>query len=297
METHASYTGKGGVGKSWTNTNTAASAKCAFPHLRIGILDACTDPGALSSDYAPQKEADLHGFWAIYHAMVDPMARRDPDNMRKAVRNAVTTIRVNPDRSGDEGSIMLINNSREFGRHYQGHEMFRNPDSYQTIGLPLLRAIEKELGLDILILDLPGNAVSKDALTQMLVPCATNICVPVDVRLTANMHGMDELVEDLRTKHDVNPVGFMANFAVDAEDCAKAQAELAVISKRTQVPILGAVRYLPSLTKVVAPCLWEGELATGLFIRMADKTINHSVRNVFEQAAITIDAVSSRLIA
>jgi hypothetical protein len=54
-------------------------------------------------------------------------------------------------------------------------------------------------------------------------------------------------------------------------------------------------RYVPTLSKVQTPLMFDGELAMGAYIRMADKGINGNVRSVFETASQAVDLVADAL--
>ena len=216
MNVASIFSTKGGSGKTTLVFLLAAAIKKLVPTARVGIIDATSDQGALSGEWAFEKEEDADGLglWRMIHTLIDPMASRKAATlMAEILPKSVTTIRVIPGVPAEEGSIELINTCRDFGKLLRDYPQVTSRSAAQDVGVPILTEVADQLGWDWCLLDLPGSI--QDSLSKMLLPNCTTVIVPHDLRSDMNFHGFPDLMATLEAL-SVPVSGFLVNQREDS---------------------------------------------------------------------------------
>ena len=295
------YTDKGGVGKTTAAPNIAASLKNAHPSCRVGLMDLCSDHGHLSKRYAPNKERDLLGAWAIVEALIDPRLRRDEANADRAILASTTPLRVIPGTSGTDGCVEFINVGVGLSHNLRGARVFGSADDAKRFGGEFVDAIERVLRLDYLVVDLPGMV--DEGMVRSVLPHCYAVTIPVDVRSYMNMAEGGVLVDKLR-KMDVEVSCLLRTFVEDGESTPSAQvgADEAVgeLSKSVGVPVLaGGIPDRRTLPQSIEPRpASPGEpVEIGLYVMAARKELNGNQRSVINRTIVAIEGAMNAMLA
>ena len=294
------YTDKGGVSKTTTSPNIAAGLKNAFPESKVGLMDLCSDHGHLSKRYASSKEQALVGAWGIVEALTDPRLLHDKENAEKAVRACVTPLRVVPGTKGQAGCISFINVGVGLSHNLRGARVFGSNESARGLGEDFAKVIERVLGLDYLVVDLPGAV--DEAMVRSVLPLCYAVTIPMDVRCYMNMAEAEVLVAKLRG-WDVAVSGFLRTF-VDESPVPPAAQDVAdemlgALSGKTQIRILkGGIPNLPTLPSSIEPSMGEDGVAeAGLYVYGARKGLNGNQRGVIKRTALAVEGALSAMLA
>lgn len=301
MKVVALYSDKGGVSKTTTAPNLAASLKNAYPNSRVGLMDLCSDHGHLSKRYAIDKENALEGAWAIVEALIDPRRRREEGSAEKAVQSATTSLRVVPETSGAEGCIQFINVGVGLSHNLRGARVFGSADDARRFGEEFMDAIERVLGLDFLVVDLPGMV--DEAMVRSVLPHCYAVVIPMDVRSYMNMAEAEVLVQKLRSI-DVDVSGYLRTFVEDGDAAPKSQeaadAVLTELSMSTGVPILeGGIPNRATLRQSIEPEPDPdgGPSQVGLYTMAARAGLNGSQRGVIQRTITAVEGAVSAMLA
>jgi MinD-like ATPase involved in chromosome partitioning or flagellar assembly len=307
MEVLALFNGKGGVGKSTLTPSCAAAIKKLFPELAVGIIAADTDQRSLAWSYAPDYENEDRGIWDAIASRIDRRTAKDVELHESSLKSGIRRLRVIPGVSDKEGCIDFMACAGEIGKQFAAVAPLGQKDSHETLGMPLLIDINKYLGWDLCILDMPGSI--KDPLVMALLPCCTSVVIVSDVLKEENLTMEEEVVSQLRAVK-VATKGFLANKVTDSKASKDALQELEAIASRCEVPILAKVRALDTLAvanrafsatgeSVQPNARWtlpEGGLNVGLYRIINDKHKNGTIRNLAQSAAKEMEIVALALL-
>jgi len=288
MEVWGLYSDKGGVTKTSSILNLAASLKALQPDARIAVMDLCPDHGHLSKRYAMEREQAFEGVFRVVEVMTDPR-QSSKENISQAVRASVGAIQVIPGTDEERGCISFINIGVALGKRFRSIPELTNPNTCHQFGQKLLEAYEAELGLDFIFVDLPG-AVDEVMVRAVLPNCAC-VAIPIDVRDSINLAEADTLVAKLRER-GVEPSAFLKTFVepggkapssqIYAEEC------LAELSQIVGVPVLpGGIPNRPSMVNALVPADSEIEgipQSAGVYMAAAAKGITAGQRGVYLRA-------------
>lgn len=295
------YTDKGGVSKTTTAPNIAASLKNAFPASKVGLMDLCSDHGHLSKRYAPNKENELLGAWAIVEALIDPRLRRDGSNVERAILSSTTPLRVVPGTTGEGGCVDFINVGVGLSHNLRGARIFGSAEDAKKFGEEFTDAIERVLGLDYMVVDLPGMV--DEAMVRSVLPHCYAVTIPMDVRCYMNMAEAEVLVQKLQSM-DVDVSGFLRTFVEDGEATPKAQTGadmvLAGLSRNTGVPVLpGGIPDRRILPQSIEPefAVEGGPAEVGLYIMAARKELNGNQRGVLQRTIVAVEGAMKAMLA
>jgi cellulose biosynthesis protein BcsQ len=287
------YSDKGGVSKTTSAPNLAASLKNMQPGARVGLMDACSDHGHLSKRYAAKNEQEFRGVWDIVENLLNPRTVRDTTQVDEAVRNATTLIRVIPDSVGTDGCVFFLNVCVSLSHNWRGASVFASMDSARKFGETFTDAIERVLQLDYLIVDLPGMV--EDAMVRSILPHCYAAAIPVDMRSYMNLAESGILVTKLK-ELQVYPSGFLRTFIEEGDMVPAAQrvAEQMLVqtAASTHVPIFpGGIPNKTTLVTAIEPVEADdhGPDLVGLYCMAARKGLNSNQRGVIERAMAAMD--------
>lgn len=241
MNVASLFSTKGGPGKTTLVFLLAAAIKFILPDAKVGIIDETSDQGALSGEWAFDKEESPEGLgiWRMIHTLADPMAsRRASEDLPKILANSVTNIRVIPNRPLDQASIQLINTGRDIGKEVRDLPKVLAPNASRTIAEPLLGHIADQLGWDFCLLDLPGSI--QDSLSRMFLPCCSTVMIPHDLRSKLNFHGFPDLMGTLQALN-IPVSGFVVNQREDSDAYRSCREILDGMVSDYGVPVVGEV--------------------------------------------------------
>lgn len=278
MDVASLFNGKGGVGKSTLTPVLAASIKVIFPELTVGVIAADSANGTLAKMYSKDLEAADQGLWNIINTMVSRRTQGREDLLIEAIKGAVRPLTiiphetsvahrkedflaaakalgVNPDATLRQRQIEFIGTAQFMGPETRNHELLTRSDSHEIVGVPLLQALEKVLGWDVCLLDLPGEV--GDVLVRILAPWCTCVVIPSDVFKPSNLTMEKDMVATLKTLN-VAPAGFLANKASGTAVSNRALEELDKIAQDCDLSVLGTIRHLPSLASANSPYNAQG---------------------------------------
>lgn len=258
---------KGGVGKSTLTPILAASIKVKFPELKVGVIATDSANGTLAKMYSKDLEAEDKGLWNIIGTMVSRRTAGRPDLLEKAILEAVRPLTVVPSRSAvasrqadfeeaardlgvdptapiEQRQIEFLGTAQYLGPEFKALAALNQPNSKDTVGAPILQAIESVLGWDVCFLDLPGE--SEDRLVRLLAPWCTCVVIPSDVYKAANLTMEHDVVATLK-ELNVTPAGFLANKDAGTAASRTAKEQLESIAKLHGLEVLGVIKSLPTL--------------------------------------------------
>lgn len=258
---------KGGVGKSTLTPILAASIKVKFPELKVGIIAADSANGTLAKMYSKDLEGQDKGLWNIIGTMVSRRTAGQIDLLEKAILEAVRPLTIVPEKSAvpsrqadfeeaaralgvdpsapiEQRQVEFIGTAQYLGPEFSALPSLNQLNSHETVGAPLLQAIQSVLGWDVCFLDLPGEA--GDRLVRVLAPWCTCVVIPSDVYKASNLTMEHDVVATLKAL-EVTPAGFLANKDAGTAASRTAMNELESIAKLHGLEVLGAIRALPTL--------------------------------------------------
>lgn len=291
------FSTKGGPGKTTLVFLLAAAIKALYPTAKVGIIDLTSDQGALSGEWASEKEMsdDGLGIWRVIHTYADAMAsRRASQIVPQVLAESVTRIRVIPGKCDEESCIELINTGRDIGKEVRDLPKVVSPDASKTLAEPILEAIAEHLDWDFCLLDLPGSI--QDSLSRMFLPNCSTVFVPHDLRSELNFHGFPDLMGTLNALN-IPVSGFVVNQAEQSKAFDACREILVGFSAEYGVPIVGEVDSTKTIRKAlqrVLPKEYVGDLdaeaglyrmleAKMLFGDPLNSSIKASVGNAIKQ--------------
>lgn len=306
MSVASIFSTKGGPGKTTMVFNLAAGIKRLIPTAKVGIIDETSDQGALSGEWASEKEEspDGLGAWRLIHTLADPMAsRRAGEILPSVLASSVTKIRVIPNRPEEEACIELINTGRDIGKDVRDLPKVIAPNAHEAIAAPILEQIATQLGWDFCLLDLPGSI--QDSLSRMFLPNCSTVIIPHDLRSEMNFHGFPDLMGTLQALN-VPVSGFLINQAENSEAFRSCRAILEEMAQGYGVPVVGEVDSFLTIRKSLQRVRPEERLGdldaeAGLY-RMLDAKflfgapINRSTKALVSQAIGQIEDVARKVI-
>lgn len=306
------FSTKGGPGKTTLIFLLAAAIKFLAPNSRVGIIDATSDQGALSGEWAPEKESDETGpgLWSMIHTLADPVASRQAATLLPQIlANSITPIRVIPGESQERSCIELLNTSRDLGKAVRDYPMVVAPTAAERIGIPILEQVANQRGWDWCLLDLPGSI--QDSLSKIFLPNCSTVIVPHDLRSDMNFHGAPDLMATLAALQ-VPVSGFLVNQKEDSQAYRDALETLrAMIADPSDpsfgVPIVGEVDTFLTIRKALKrvpeeEMVGQNDAQAGLYRMLTTKqlfgtTINRSTRAAVEKAINQIEAAARQIVA
>lgn len=307
MEVHSLYSDKGGVTKTSTLPQLAAALLATRPRSRVGLMDLCLDHGHLSKLYAQEKEQKYHGVFDIIDVMTDPR-KRSPEAIRGAIHMAVTPIQVLPGTNPEHCTIQFLNVCVDLGKRLRSVPELTAADSFRRFGVEFLEAIEKELRLDYLLVDLPG--ATEDVMVRLVLPNCACVVIPVDMRCFLNLAEADTLVAKIRERQ-VEPSGFLRTF-VEPEETEDERKRIPANQKTTEdqlqelvevsgVPVIPGG--IPNRTSMVSS-LMPGEsnlsgvaLTAGVYMAKAAKGINPAVAGIHQRCINSVEQAVNYMLA
>jgi len=293
------WSDKGGVSKTTSAPNLAATLKNLFPWANVGLMDLCSDHGHLSKRYAGDKEEACQGAWTIIDALLDPRKKGNPAIAQQAVRDATTLIRVVPGTTGEDGTVAFVNVGVQMSHNLRGAGVFASLEGAKRFGEGFLAVLEEVLHLDFIVVDFPGMV--EDAMVRAVLPHCYAAAIPMDMRCYMNMAETGVLIQKLKNM-DVYPSGFLRTFVEEGDRVTTAQkgAEevLAETASANDMPILaGGVPNKTTLVQAIEPVEAEDGIAeVGLYCMAAQKSVNEKTRGVIMRAAAAMEATLSAMI-
>lgn len=322
---------KGGVGKSTLTPILAAAIKATFPDLTVGVIACDSANGTLAKIYSKDLEEQDQGLWNIIHTLVSRKTQGRVDLLEESIRGAVRPLTIVPGECAvdhrqedfyraaralgldpsspiERRQIQFIGTAQFLSLETASLPILNQLDSHELVGVPLLQAIERVLGWDVCLLDLPGEA--GDRLVRILTHWCTCVAIPADVYKPANLTMEGDVLATLKAM-SVTPAGFLANKASGTAASKRAINELEAIASQAGLEILGVIRELPTLATansafdrhgrewIPQDPDWtypEGGWHVGLYRAALDFRTNESIRAVAAGAAREIEKVAMAMI-